>query len=287
MICIQSQASDCDVVTVRYLGDKKLWSLTEMIKFMAWQLMRTQDILKDITGLLTVIVRVPVPQELITTRIKPALDYCRMQYSDIELRQSVQRIDDHIFIKLRDEITYPDLKTELRVLQETVDAELIGHQFAYIAQGKTKEYLNWQHTWKRVLCTFPDAKPEIEQGVICFSVELYTATVFHMMRVAELGLRDLATKIGVSLKHSIELGDWSTILTAVDDKLDQLHNSQKTPTRQAELKWYSDAASHLRYMKAWRNDMAHCRSAYGEGDAQSALTRVRELMELMCPVASP
>lgn len=256
-----------------------------MIKFMAWQLMRTHDILKDIEGYLSGKLPVRVPQELIDLRIKPALDYCRMEYEAIELRQSIRRIDDYIFIKLRDGVGFPDLRTEIRVLQETVDGELVGHQFAYVAQDKTKEYLNWQATWGRVLDTFQDAKKEIDQAVICFSFELYMATVFHMMRVAELGLRNLAAKVNVTLKHSIELEDWNSILVAVENRLDQLHNAPRTPIRQTELKLYSDVASHLRYMKPWRNDIAHCRFSYEEGDAKSALTRVRELMELMCPTA--
>jgi hypothetical protein len=207
VICAESQSLDHESIVARNLQDRRLWSLAEVIKFMAWQLMRTYDILHDVDRLLVVVRQIPVPQGLIDTQIKPALDYCRMQYKDIELSQSVRRIDDHIFIKLRDGISYPDLKTEIRFLQETVDAELVGHQFAYIAQDKTREYLNWQQTWKRVLGDFRDAKPEIEQAVICFSLELYTATVFHMMRVAELGLRSLAGKVNVTLKHAIELED--------------------------------------------------------------------------------
>jgi hypothetical protein len=187
---------------------------------------------------------------------------------------------------LRDGLTFGDLQTEIRVLRESLESEMVGHHFAYIAQDKAKEYLNWQRTWKRVLVTFDEAKQEIENAVICFSLELYSATAFHMMRVAEIGLRSLTLKIGVILKHSIELEDWNTVLVAVERKLEELHNAPKTSVRQADLKLYSDAASHLRYMKAWRNEMAHARSVYEEGEAKSVLTRVRELLELMCPVSA-
>jgi hypothetical protein len=267
------------------LRNKKVWSLSDMIVFMAWQLMRANDMLRDAESIARSagLPMLLVPSEMVESRIRPVITYCRMQYEDIELRSSVARIDEHILIKLRDGISFRDLQTELRVLRETVDYELVGHQFAYIAQDKTQEFLNWRHTWKRVLETFDEAEKEIDQATICFSLELYSATVFHMMRVAELGLRSLAVKIGVTLKHAIELEDWNTVLVAVDRKLEELHNAPKSPVRQTELKLYSDVASHLRYMKAWRNEMAHARCVYGEGEAKSALTRVRELLELMCP----
>jgi len=285
VLCSESQVQDSDAaIVVQKLQDKKLWSLAEMIEFMTWQLVRANDMLRDIEGLLkSMTARIVIPQAMIHAQIKPGLDYCRTQFVAIELDRSVRRIDDYIFIKLRDGITFGDLLTEMRFLKETVDDELIGHQFVYIAQDKTKEYLNWEHTWKRVLSNFPDVKQEVDQAIICFSLELYTATVFHMMRVAECGLRILAGKVEVNLKHSIEVEDWNTILVAVEQTLDQLHQAPRSTDRQRDIKLYSDAASHLRYMKAWRNEMAHARSVYEEGEAKSALTRVRELLELMCP----
>ena len=283
MLCTESQDASC--FAVRRLRDKKFWNLAEMIKFIAGNFVMAMHRLHDVEEMVKTVraSQMLAAPEFLALYVTPVIQYCRTECEWIELRNSIFRIDDHILIKLRDGITMGDLKTELRVLRETIDAELIGHEFAYIAQNKTDEYRNWNAIWKRVLENFDEATKEIDQAVICFAMELYSATVFHMMRVAELGLRSLAVKIGVTMKHSIELEDWNTVLVAVDRKLEELHNAPKSPSRQAELKLYSDVASHLRYMKAWRNEMAHARAVYGEGEAKSALIRVRELMELMCP----
>jgi hypothetical protein len=132
------------------------------------------------------------------------------------------------------------------------------------------------------LSSFDGARDDIKNADLAFSVELWGATIFYVMRAAKFGLRQLAIHVGVTLKHPIEVEDWKTVLDAVDSRLAKLHNAPRSPLRQEELKKYSDAASHLRYLKEWRNEMAHARSVYNEGEASSALTRVRELMELMC-----
>jgi hypothetical protein len=286
VICTESQdVSSCVFPPAQRLWDKRFWNLEEMIIFVASSFVEAMHRLRDAEEMVKVIraPRVLVPQDFIVLHVAPVVQFCNTQCKWIELEISLRRIDEHIRPKLETEITAGDLATELRVLRETIASELTDHDFAYIAQDKKKVYREWQTEWKRVLENFDEATKEIDQAVICFAMELYTATVFHMMRGAELGLRTLAVRVGVTLKHSIELEDWNTVLLAVDRKLEELHNAPKSPSRQAELKLYSDAASHLRYMKAWRNEMANVRAVYGEGEAKSALTRVRELLELMCP----
>jgi hypothetical protein len=281
VVCAESQ----DVVIGARLQDKRFWNLSEMITFVAHSFVSLLNLLRDLEESLKKDPRKSawVAPNLIDKHVRPLIQHCRSEFGFIELRTSIARIDEQILVKLRDGVTVGELEVELRVLRETIESEVTGHEFAYIAQDKTTEYRNWKGTWKRVLDNFDEARKEVDQAVVCFALEFYTATVFHMMRVAEIGLRSLASKISVTLKHDIELEDWNTILKAVDKQLEDLHNSPKTASRQAELKVYSDVASHLRYMKAWRNDMAHVRCVYNEGEAKSALTRVRELMELMCP----
>ncbi len=189
--------------------------------------------------------------------------------------------------ELRGDYGEYDIRAELKQLKKNIEIVLSERIFVCVEEDKTNEFLQWEKTWKRVLDHFSGAKYDIGEAVSCFAVQSYTATVFHMLRVAEFGLRSLAGTLGVILKHDIEVEDWHAVLKAVEDKLEALQKISRSQAREAELKLYSEAASHLRYLKAWRNEMAHVRCSYGVGEAISSLTRVRELLEPLCPVTAP
>ena len=258
---------------------------------MAWQLTRALDQLRDFEEYAKRACEkggtsLRVPDVQIMKSLKPMVEYCQRQCEAIELTHALARINNQFLLKIRDGITFGDVCTEIKVLREAIDSQLCFRRFAYIADEKTKELDKWRNTWANVLTQFPDAEDEIRNAVLCFSVELYTATVFHMIRVAELGLRQLALKLAITLKNSVELEDWKTVLNAIEKKLEDLHNSPKSAVRQQDLRFYSDAASHLRYIKQWRNDISHMRCVYYEPEAKSSMLRARELLELICPVAA-
>jgi hypothetical protein len=179
-----------------------------------------------------------------------------------------------------------DVRRELKTLQRNIEIVLSERIFVYVGESETEEFLRWEKTWKRVIDHFSEAKYDIGEAVTCFAIRSYTATVFHMMRVAECGLRTLTNTLGVTLKHDIEVEDWRTILEEVDKKIEKLQNSPRSLGRESELKIYCDAASHIGYLKVWRNDIAHARCTYNEGDARSSMMRVLALLEPMCPVTA-
>jgi len=186
-------------------------------------------------------------------------------------------------------ITWQQLQYELKVLRECIEADLEKRLFVFVEPKNVDLFTAIDDTWKQVLEVIPDAKTDIEDAHIARMVELHTATIFHLMRVAEHGLRILAKKMRVSLDLKdkkgivpVEYADWQKVITALKNKLTKIAVLKTGPKRQAQLEKYSDAADHCVFMKdIWRNTVSHARKPYKAADALGALERVRDFMRLV------
>ena len=100
-----------------------------------------------------------------------------------------------------------------------------------------------------------------------------TACVFHLMRVLEVGLRELAADL-----HVEKLEDnWQKLLDQVRGAVKALPRS--TADEKQRLAQRSEAAAHLQAVKdAWRNDVMHPRDVYTVEQAQDVFTHARALM---------
>jgi len=171
---------------------------------------------------------------------------------------------------------YKDLH---RGLESRIFASIHGDRAAYFEQEAM-----FGEPVARVL---QNASADIKSAGNCFAAEEYTATVFHLMRAAEHGLRALARKLQVRLSHSgriqpIEFADWDKVITACKNKIDAARGLGPGPKRQAQLELYSDAADHCLFMKEiWRNNVSHTRRPYIESEAQAVMDRVRGFMVLL------
>jgi hypothetical protein len=125
---------------------------------------------------------------------------------------------------------------------------------------------------------FPSAQPEIKDAGNCLAVGLPNAAIFHLMRVAELGLRALAKTLNVKMPVQIEFATWGQVIDAIDKKLAQLKG--QTPAKSEKAQFYSGLILEIRaFSHLWRNPVMHARSRYDEPQAQSAFNHVRSFMQ--------
>jgi hypothetical protein len=112
------------------------------------------------------------------------------------------------------------------------------------------------------------------------SLEHNTACVFHMMRIAELGMRALAHERQISFKkHPLEWADWENIIDQIDANAKAATTTMsRGPERDAARAFYTSAVAQLRAFKETRNRVMHTRGSFDELDAQRAINQVREFM---------
>jgi hypothetical protein len=130
--------------------------------------------------------------------------------------------------------------------------------------------------WQEALGSFPSIEEDVVAGVDCYALDQSTASVFHMMRVLERGIKPLAKAVGLKFENQ----QWQTILDLIESKINAMQKGGKVTGNRAEkLKFLSQAAKEFRFFKdGWRNYAAHAKVLYGSPQAQSVMDHVRAFM---------
>jgi hypothetical protein len=173
---------------------------------------------------------------------------------------------------------------EVRNLETQLSREIHERTFLWIAKDRTAFVEAENLFGEAVTKAFPSAARDIKDAGNCLAVASSTAVVFHLMRVAEYGLRALAKKLRVSLTHkgrtiTVQLADWVKVITGIKNKITEVRASSSGMKRQERLELYSDAADHCTFVKdIWRNNVSHTRRPYTDKEAVAVLDRVRAFM---------
>jgi hypothetical protein len=161
----------------------------------------------------------------------------------------------------------PRTQREFETLVDMVRAELRGKLFLFVPPHLAKYY---DLILPTILTNpFPLASKEIVAAGNCAAAGVYTASVFHSMRAAEIGVRALGNALGVTFPDKpIELAEWQTILEQCQSKIAEMKRLPRGTHKDEELRFYSEAAVQLWYFKdAWRVRVAHARATYEEANA--------------------
>jgi hypothetical protein len=104
----------------------------------------------------------------------------------------------------------------------------------------------------------PLAVPDIEDAGRCLAVNQGTAAVFHLMRVMEDGLKNLAAMLGIPYAPS-----WESYIRQINDRIAAKHKTKGVKWKRDEA-FYRDIAGDLQTIKiAWRKSHdAHCASLF-------------------------
>jgi hypothetical protein len=176
------------------------------------------------------------------------------------------------------------LLAALQEVRQDFTVGLAQRKFAYIETTHEVYFQNEKLFGEKVYESFPEARDDLKDAGTAFSASLYTAAVFHLMRVTEHGLRKLARHLLVSLTHTgarcpIEFADWDKVITQIRNKTSETRKLPAGPKKQAKLEMYSNAADHCEYMKdIFRNNVSHTRKAYNEPEALGVMKRVEHFM---------
>lgn len=109
---------------------------------------------------------------------------------------------------------------------------------------------------------FLEASADIAAASRCYALDEWTACVFHLMRVLENGLRNLATTVGLPAE-TMQHENWKNIIDQIEKKIREMEGLPKTNEKIERVRLLSEAAAQFRYFKdAWRNHVAHAHATY-------------------------
>jgi hypothetical protein len=184
--------------------------------------------------------------------------------------------------RLEYDISPDDYRSESKILRETIEDEIKAVHCYYLTKESVALRSGLEKDWHKTFPAFPSAQVDIRSAVNCYATGNYTACVFHLMRVAEYGLRALARERKVSLPRGrpLEWGTWESILAQLDKKIDIIANKKAGPARGKALEFYRGILNQFAAFKdEYRNNVMHTRAHYDAHQAKGALMHVREFME--------
>jgi len=147
--------------------------------------------------------------------------------------------------------------------------------------------MDFYHTqlghWSSTVKNLPSARQDFLSALHCYILEENTACVFHLMRVAEHGLRVLAKERRVTIpKKPLEWAQWQDIISKIKKSSDALAGWRAGPVKDQALEFYRGAQGLFEAFKdTYRNNVMHSRKTYDEHAAASVLVHVREFMTIL------
>lgn len=232
------------------------------------------------------------PEYLQTFSIESILHLAGDTAHKIELHSTLDRVWENgpFTMAVKVGITYQELRYELKVLREAIEADAEKRLFLFVPTADAQRLQLLKDEWAPVWRAMPESHEDSFEATICFALDRHTACVFHRMRIAEYGLRYLAKRTATSKdlthkkKHQpIELADWNAIITAINNKIEAWRSRARSSLKfQTRVELYSDANDHCTYMKdIWRNSTSHARRPYDKVEARRCLSRVENFMQFL------
>jgi len=206
------------------------------------------------------------------------------EFRKIELRITADTVKE-IIEELRSETSrrsFQWLYDQSTAIQRLADKELKGKLFLYVPAERAKFWPKMKEPYAfgpAVAGSFPSSTFEANSAAICLATMQSNASVFHLMRILEIGLTALGNQFGVSLAHT----NWAPAIEQIESKIREMHKDpvwKILPDCKEQQEFYAQAASHFGILKdAWRNHTMHVRGKYSQDEAELIFENVKAFMQ--------
>jgi hypothetical protein len=169
------------------------------------------------------------------------------------------------------------LRERVSELSHCIMDDLAGHHFFWVPPERAKFYGKTEKTFgDDVANRFSSSLHEIKNAGNCMAFGMYTASVFHLMRVTEIGLRAIGLSLGLSLNSN---ESWESILRKLSTeeiKKDAAANAKML----ANLSFYQSVKQTISALKdVCRNRTMHFDGNWDEDEAKEIMTATRSFMK--------
>jgi len=174
----------------------------------------------------------------------------------------------------------PDNQQIHNRLQEVIlraGKELESVKFLFVSGTHVPHYEIPADGWEAAIKEFPEIQSDVEEANRCFALSRTTASVFHMMRVMEAGIRRLAARLDPTIDVTLS---WGLLEPLINNAVNAL------PRTEAERKSkLAAAAAHFHNVRwAWRNETMHPKAVYSETEASEVLAAVRAFINTLATI---
>jgi hypothetical protein len=169
------------------------------------------------------------------------------------------------------DVSPPKTEREVCIYYDMVMNELSDHRFLHMPSDRAKYWESSELLSRRARERFPESAAEIRSAGSAYAASLFTASVFHSMRAAEIGLRRIAVELKVPITGD---ENWKNVIDQIEAKAKKLDDVPRHPTKASDSQFFCEVAIQAGLFKdAWRNQVAHTKSPpYSEPQALEILT---------------
>jgi hypothetical protein len=191
---------------------------------------------------------------------------------------------DEIIAQLRkgDKRNFQWMHDQAETIERLAEKEANDRFFLYIPPERARFWPTEKSKnifGDEVAAKFPSVSFDAGNSGVCLATMMPTASVFHLMRVLELGLKALGKEFGVSTEQT----NWQNAIEQIESKIRKMATDQawKSQPDWKELQQYfSDCATHFSILKdAWRNYTMHAHAAYTDDQAEVIFLTVKAFMQ--------
>jgi hypothetical protein len=204
-------------------------------------------------------------------KVKSAADSTGMRSTSKQAERIIKSLNSKN-LSLRD---FGLMAAELR---RRFEDDLSGLVFLQVEPTKAEFFQLRNPFGEEVAAKFPSAIFDADEAALCLALDCDTASVFHLMRVMEAGLRALGKSLNDPRLDPGTNPTWERILKRGDEELQKPLKNRSAEWQQDE-QFFSTAVANLRAVKdAWRNPTLHVGSYYDAARARDVYSAVRAFM---------
>ncbi len=193
----------------------------------------------------------------------------QLQVSAIQIRRILEGVIpqlDAVASRAREideyESAWDSFARTLRELERVVEDEVSLKTYFELAPDQALMFAATSPFGDEVRTAFPSAIFDIEEASKCLALDRATASVFHLMRVVEVGLRCLGRTLNDEKLDPRRNPSWDAILNKCDRQL-SLPIVDRCSEWRKDNTFFSDATANIRAIKnAWRNPTLHVEQSY-------------------------
>ena len=177
------------------------------------------------------------------------------------------------FINSADEKKLRKFHLLIDKLTERITDELQGHLLMRIPASRGLYYdIGGTFLGTDIVQKFPDLVEDAAEAGNCFAFGRFTACVFHLMRIMENVVQQVATQLGATKKDGSSLDvkneEWLRIEQAIGRAIEPMQKGQ------LKEKYAAILASLSAVRAGWRNPTMHPKETYTEDEASALITAI-------------
>jgi hypothetical protein len=269
------------------LRNRLIVSLLDMVGIQAEHFLRLMQRLDQTEGLFQSLAK-ENPNSRVDEKTKGILqrDMAIVEETANDLGLVVPKIWARDFIDRLDKpdwraVDCSEVQQRVEKIRSAIEAELRGKLFMYIEANKLPYYSQRALFGEQVENKLPAVSSDIAEAGRCFALGRHVATVFHLMRVMETGVREFGNSLGAVINPR---DVWDTILQRANALINSLPTAAPVETERRAA--YEQLYTSLNAVRvAWRNPTMHgVERSYTEEEAKEVWDCSRAFMRRLAGV---